>query len=732
LAFAVFLAAVSAVQAGVNTWTGGQPAKGPDANAGLMATDPRDPYVVYAVFQPSLYQSRDGGKSWTLLASFVRIHSLLVHPAAPDTLYMGVTAGLQGELEGLVKSSDGGFTWVMQQFEPGIYWGPAHALAGSPTDANTVYGGAWTGLFKTTDGGNSWHRSSDLTAAIASLVVSPRDPLDVYVGMEADYYYFGFGAFARSLDGGITWSDVDLGPLDSVSAIAVDPDAESRVFVGLAGSPDIVETGVRRSDDGGGTFIRADEGLPPGESVSALVVDPANPSTLYAGTPSGVYRSRDFGLHWSNFSQLLSGEGVGSLAISADGRRLHASTHSNAYHIELASGPVDVAATPGGGARVLRWDSDRLGIQTVDGSNNWTATAFSATSETWIGIAIASAADGTSRVLWQNGDGRSAIEILSASGESASTVFGRSDGIPSDVAVGADGSVRLLWTNSAGAMHIRSIGVDGSERHGPQYGPTPGWSAVAIDIDSQGRAWVLWRSADGRGAVSVHVDGTLTTTMKWGATDGWWVEDLGAGADGRACVLARNVSGGMQVWRVGEDGSRSVSATHQSPGLVPRRIAAGADGLTRVLWVGEHGAGAVWLFDGNGNLVSTHDIPVPPVSVAGDWFGTFDSIDFFDCDLGVQASATFTQEGSTVDGVLNAEESGCGAIGVTFHGTLSEDQIHRTILQGTVTGGTGVYRFSPGSTATGVLSGSTLDLALFENSPGALPIPGGHMRLHRR
>ena len=736
-AFAVFLAAVPAVPAGVNTWTGGDPAKGPDANAGLIATDPRDPYVVYAVFQPSVYKSRDGGRTWTRLASFVRIHSLLVHPAAPDTLYMGVWAGLTGEIEGVAKSSDGGLTWSVGQLEPNVYWGAPRALAGSPTDENVVYAGAWSVLFTTTDGGNSWTRTTNLTTHLSSvisrLVVSPRNPQVVYAGGQSDFYYYPFGAFARSLNGGGGWERGNLGPLDAVSAIAADPAAESRVFVGLSGDPAQVETGIRRSEDGGSNFVRADQGLPTGESVLSLVIDPANPSTLYAGTQSGVYRSRNFGVDWYPFGQLLAGLGADSLAISADGRQLHASTSRNAYHMDLVSGPVDLTATPGGGARILRWESDRVAIQTVDGSNNWSVTPFSATTQTWTGIAIASARDGQARTLWQNGDGRSALQIVGAGGgESVLVLSGDSTWLPTDVAVGADGRTRLLFADATGAMHVATVRADGFVSRGPQYGPTPGWTAIAIDAAPDGRTWVLWRSADGRVAVSVHVDGTIVTTVKWGATDGWWVEDLGVGSDGRARVLARNVAGAMQVWTVGDDGSLGIGSTHESPGLVPRRIAAGADGLTRVLGGGEHGTGAIWLFDGNGTLVSTHDIPVPPVSVAADWSGTFDSIDFFDCELGVQASATFTQQGSTVEGVLNAEESGCAAIGVTFHGTLSEDQIHRTILHGTITGGTGVYEFSPGSTATGVLSGTTLDLVLFENSPFPLPIPGGQMRLHRR
>jgi hypothetical protein len=67
----------------------------------------------------------------------------------------------------------------------------------------------------------------------------------------------------------------------------------------------------------------------------------------------------------------------------------------------------------------------------------------------------------------------------------------------------------------------------------------------------------------------------------------------------------------MQVWTVGEGGSRSVGATHESLGLVPRRIASGEDGLTRVLWGGDHGEGAIWFLTNSGQFVSV-DVPVLP------------------------------------------------------------------------------------------------------------------------
>ena len=116
--------------------------------------------------------------------------------------------------------------------------------------------------------------------------------------------------------------------------------------------------------------------------------------------------------------------------------------------------------------------------------------------------------------------------------------------------------------------------------------------------------------------------------------------------------------------------------------------------------------------------------------LVGAWTGTFDSAGdhfFYDCDSNVQAHATFTQHGSVVDGILSADERGCGFGGVTFHGTLDGD-----ILSGTIRGGGPHYGFEEGSTAIGSLSGTMLTLTLANhNRYHPSPIPGGTMRLFR-
>ena len=113
----------------------------------------------------------------------------------------------------------------------------------------------------------------------------------------------------------------------SVLTLAIDPSSPDVVYAGNG-------YGAFRSVDGGATWERT--GLSR-LNVEALVVDPAQAHTLYAGTwgGAGVYRSTDAGSTWMPFDDglpagvtggLSLASGVGSLALSPDGRRLLAGT----------------------------------------------------------------------------------------------------------------------------------------------------------------------------------------------------------------------------------------------------------------------------------------------------------------------------------------------------------------------------------------------------------------------
>ena len=599
----VALAIPAVLRAGANTWTGGRPA---DTNAGgrsLVASHPDNPDVVYAAFavdtdRSGLYRSADGGRSWIRLRSFEEITALLVHPASASTIYVAV-----GELSGpqyhnrIYKSTDDGATWSSVLDTDRVT-----ALAGSPIDASVVLAGGWAhGIHKTDDGGATWSvvGVEALSQSLASLVFDPREPTTAYAGIEG-YEYWGVypGGLFKTTDGGNSWQKTGPEAL-GFSVVAIDPTANGALYVATGypwwGDQWEQPSNLLRSDDGE-TWAMSGEGLS-GLAIRSLTVDPHVSGTLYAGTSAGVFRTRDGGHSWTPFGQRIAGVPIRSLAIDGEGRRLLAGTSNAVYELELARGPIDVAGGPGAESRVLVWDADRLSIGKVDASGTWTGGAAGATSSTWTAVALAEDG-GRSRVLWQCGDGRSALEIVGPSGRESVSVFPSvADWVPSDVSAGADASTHLLWTGTDGRMFIAEVSATGAVNEGPVYGPAAGWSAVAI-ADGSGDTWVLWRSADGRFAISAHRDGAMVDAHKYAADADGWAQDLAVGADGHPRILRTNPEGLASVATIDADGQLAAGHRYERPGLRARRIATGTDGLTRVLFSGADGNGELLLLDG--------------------------------------------------------------------------------------------------------------------------------------
>jgi photosystem II stability/assembly factor-like uncharacterized protein len=110
------------------------------------------------------------------------------------------------------------------------------------------------------------------------LAVDPLDPNVVYVGV---------GTFTnrelflwKSVDGGATWTPTGA-PRGRVHDIVVPP-IPGRVYAAIGS-----QARVFRSDDGGATWRRWNEGLP--NRIQDLAIDPADPSRLYAATSRGVW-----------------------------------------------------------------------------------------------------------------------------------------------------------------------------------------------------------------------------------------------------------------------------------------------------------------------------------------------------------------------------------------------------------------------------------------------------------
>ncbi len=221
--------------------------------------------------------------------------------------------------------------------------GRSTAVCGIPGNDRTFYFGATGGgVWKTSNGGSTWHNISDgfFGGSIGSLEVSPSDPNVIYVGGGENTVRgnvsHGNGVW-RSDDAGKTWKHMGLADSRHIMRILIHPQNPDIVLVAALGhlyGPN-QERGIYRSVDGGKTwqrtlFINDQVGF------SDLSMDPTNHRIMFAGswrvkrTPyslesggegSGLWKSTDGGISWKDITkaQGLPKGPIGIVGVSCSG-----------------------------------------------------------------------------------------------------------------------------------------------------------------------------------------------------------------------------------------------------------------------------------------------------------------------------------------------------------------------------------------------------------------------------
>jgi photosystem II stability/assembly factor-like uncharacterized protein len=245
-------------------------------------------------------------------------------PTQPSVFFIGVNNG------GVWKTDDYGRTWTPIFDEAPT--GSVGDIAVSPSHPNVLYVGSGEGLhrpdlgvgdgiFKSTDGGNTWqHVGLPDIQQVGRLVVHPADPDVVFVaGMGHPYGPSAQRGIFRTTNGGRSWEKVlHVNQNTGASQVEVDPIEPRTVYAALwehregpweNGSFSGPNTGLYKSVDGGTTWRRLSQGLPTvdrGEAQIIFAVAPSNPKRLYAllggRSASGVYRSDDGGETWTRVS----------------------------------------------------------------------------------------------------------------------------------------------------------------------------------------------------------------------------------------------------------------------------------------------------------------------------------------------------------------------------------------------------------------------------------------------
>ena len=268
-----------------------------------------DPNIIFVGSATGgVWRSRDGGLEWEPVFDdqpVLGIGAVAVFQANPDVVWVGTGEGnprnSAGVGRGVFKSIDGGDSWRSMGLEGSER---IHRIIPHPTDPNVAYvgamGPAWSageqrGVFKTTDGGQTWNKIlyvNDRTGA-ADLVMDPGNPDKLFAAMwqfGRDPWFFESGGEGSGLyvtyDGGATW--------DRLTEEDGLPDGPlGRIGLGIAPSnPDVVYALVEaersellRSDDGGRSWTTISDrpGVVPRPFYYAdLRVDPANENRIYS------------------------------------------------------------------------------------------------------------------------------------------------------------------------------------------------------------------------------------------------------------------------------------------------------------------------------------------------------------------------------------------------------------------------------------------------------------------
>jgi photosystem II stability/assembly factor-like uncharacterized protein len=204
--------------------------------------------------------------------------------------------------------------------------GRSIAVAGSDARPFEYYFGATGGgVWKTTDGGQTWTPVADKflkTSSPGAVAVAGSNPDVVYVGMGETCLrgniIQGDGVY-KTTDAGKTWTHAGLERTIAISGIEVHPANPDLVYVGALGNPyaEGPDRGVYRSRDGGKTWDRVLFKSARAGAID-LVLDPNAPDVLYAavweafrtphsmssgGPDSGLWKSEDGGTTWRDLTR---------------------------------------------------------------------------------------------------------------------------------------------------------------------------------------------------------------------------------------------------------------------------------------------------------------------------------------------------------------------------------------------------------------------------------------------
>ncbi len=275
-----------------------------------ITADPSNPNILFAAAASGgIWKSEDAGNSWTTTTDDLAVlgtSDIAIDPTNSDIIYIatGDRDGLDTYGIGVLISKDGGATWS----NTGLSYATANVdyvvnkLLHHPTQSGVVIAATKDGIYKTTDTGATWVKSSSLD--IKDLEYQPGNPNVVYACNTGFY---------KSTDGGDSFTQISSGMPPSVGRMVcgVTP-ADSNYIYLLVANVQNEFYGVLRSTDAGNTFTvqmsydtlnllgYAFDGLDNSSQAwydLAIAVSPTNAEEVYTGGVN-VWKSLDGGVNW--------------------------------------------------------------------------------------------------------------------------------------------------------------------------------------------------------------------------------------------------------------------------------------------------------------------------------------------------------------------------------------------------------------------------------------------------
>jgi len=300
----------------------------PTGSIGALAVAPSNPDVIYVgsgegLQRPDLsvgdglFKSTDAGKTWKHigLGDAQQIGQVIVDPRDANRVFVAVLGHPYGpnEQRGVFRSTDGGATWEKILYKDENTG--AIELAFDPKNPDIIYtdlwaaregpweNGAWqgktSGLFKSTDGGNTWRQlTGGLPTAEEGLGrigfgIATSDPDRIYATVDARQK----GGIYRSDDEGETWQLINTerrlwGRGGDFAEIKADPKNKDIVYV--------ANVATYRSTDGGKTFTGF-KGAPGGDDYHRIWISPDNPDIILLAADQGATLTVNGGETWSSW-----------------------------------------------------------------------------------------------------------------------------------------------------------------------------------------------------------------------------------------------------------------------------------------------------------------------------------------------------------------------------------------------------------------------------------------------